>query len=124
MHCLCDAPAFDHFIAHSPSACLTQFLQARLDELLPDSEDPFLELIHFYILDPSESAGTLVSEIGLDLLNRPIDLCVAHSDWFDLTVILGDDGFGLVIFVPTSTQDAALRHRCIELSRPSAEADR
>lgn len=124
MHCLCDATTFENFTAHSPSPTLIPLLQARLDELMPESEDPFQELVHFYVLAPGDNASALKEAPGIDLLTAPIELASAHVDWFELTVILSDDGFGLVIYVPTSTQDAALKHRCIALSRPSVEADR
>ncbi len=124
MHCLRDATSFEDFLAHSAAPALAQLLQTRLDELLLDSDEPFLELVHFHVLALEDNTFAVEQEIGLDLLDCPIDLCAAHPDWFELTVILSDDGFGLVIFVPTSTQDAALKHRCTEISMPSAEAER
>lgn len=113
MHCLRDAPAVALFLAQATHPELLPLIQSRLDDLADFDDVQLSELAHFHILDSTDSLDALNRALGLSLLDVPIELCVQHAAWFEFTVIVGDDGFGHVIYIPTSTKDDQLLTLCL-----------
>lgn len=121
MHCMRDAPSIDLFLAQATHPDLQPLIQRRLDELSDFADVPLSELVQFDILDSTDSIAALDQALGRSLLNSAIDLCARHAAWFELTVIVGDDGFGHVIYIPTTTEDRDLFALCTRLVNTAGE---
>lgn len=39
---------------------------------------------------------------------RPVDIAIEHQRWIEMVFILSDDGFGVVLLVPTDAEPALL----------------
>jgi len=91
---------------------LTHLIARRIDELAEYGEE-LAELVNIIVIDPGDELSTIDAELGFPLLDRPLDVMEAHPGWFELTLVLGDDGFGVVVYVPVHPGvDARLIEHC------------
>lgn len=72
----------------------------RIEELVEYEVDEIYSLVTILVLEPGDSLTTVGAQLGFSLLDRDCDVAESHQDWFELTLVLGDDGFGVVIYVP------------------------
>ncbi|MFG0787835.1 hypothetical protein [Delftia tsuruhatensis] len=86
--------------AKSLGAELGELIGLRIEELAEYEVDDLSSLIKILVLDPSDALATVDTELGFSLLGRHCDVAESHRDWFELTLVLSDDGFGVVIYVP------------------------
>lgn len=84
------------------------------------------EIMDVYVLDQSDTAGTLQSVIGFSpLVNRHTGVrfdsegftpyweqFIQHDGWFELVCVLSDDGVGCVVLIPRNAQDTNLLSMC------------
>lgn len=78
------------------------------------------ELVHILALEPSDALTDVDAELGFSLVDRPWDVVESHSDWYEITVVVSDDGFGWVIYVPKhASTDAALLEKCASYCKES-----
>ena len=90
-------------------------LIARLIEDLADYDRELEEMVQVVVVDPGDALSTIDAALGFALLDRPLDVIEAHSGWFELTYVLSDDGFGIVVYVPVRPGvDARLLEHCRE----------
>ncbi len=75
-------------------------LIARLIEDLADYDRELEEMVQVVVIDPGDEMTTIDAALGFPLLDRPLDVIEAHPGWFELTYVLSDDGFGVVVYVP------------------------
>lgn len=78
-----------------------------INELSEYEQADLSELVKILVLAPSDAMNEIDAELGFSLLNRNCDLAVMHQDWFELTLVLSDDGFGAVIYVPRHADTCA-----------------
>lgn len=78
-----------------------------INELSEYEQADLSELVKIIVLDPNDAMADIDAELGFSLLNRNCDLAVMHQDWFELTLVLSDDGFGAVIYVPRHVDTCA-----------------
>ncbi|MDI4635531.1 hypothetical protein J7U46_20880 [Pelomonas sp. V22] len=116
MHCLRDAPSIDLFLAQANHSDLQPLIRSRLDDLADFDDIPLSELVNIHVLAPADSLDALDQALRLSLLEAPIELCAQHTHWFELTIIVSDDGFGHVIYIPTTTEDQRLLNLCNQLA--------
>ena len=79
---------------------LGDLIGRRIEELSEYEVDDLSSLIKILVLEPSDAFTAVDSELGFSLLGRHCDVAESHRDWFELTLVLNDDGFGFVIYVP------------------------
>ena len=72
----------------------------RIEELAEYEVDEISSLVTILVLEPGDSLTTVGAQLGFSLLDRDCDVAESHQDWFELTLVLNDDGFGFVIYVP------------------------
>lgn len=84
---------------HHPDPDLRKLISRRIEELTDYTED-LAELIHIFILEPSDTLTTVDVQLGFSLAERPIDVIESHPGWYELTIVLSGDGFGVVLYVP------------------------
>lgn len=90
-------------------------LITRLVEDLADYDRELEELVQVVVIDPGDLLSAIDAELGFQLLDRPLDVIEAHPGWFELTYVLSDDGFGVVVYVPVRPGvDARLIEHCRE----------
>lgn len=112
MHCFRDAPSLHQFLCCCPSHELRLLLHDQLAALADCDDVPLGDLTHFFILEPQDSTSTLEIALRRNLVDIPIETCVSHAEWFELVIIVSDDGFGYVVFIPKDTKDHALVDFC------------
>ena len=116
MHCFRDAPSLHQFVHTCPYPELLQLIEAHLKALADFDDVPLGELAHFFILDQDDSTDALDLTLGRNLTDIPIETCLSHSEWFELVIIVSDDGFGYVVYIPRNIADQSLREFCVSRS--------
>lgn len=116
MHCFRDAPSLHQFLHSCPSAELSQLIQHQLETLASFDDMPLGDLAHFFIMQSGDSASVLYLALGRDLAEITVETCLSHSDWFELVIIISDDGFGYVVYIPKDIVDQSLLDFCISQS--------
>lgn len=87
---------------------------------LADYEESLSEFIHILVIEPSDALTDVDAELGFSMSDRPWDLVESHPGWYEITVVLRDDGFGWVIYVPKhANTDAALLEQCASYCKES-----
>lgn len=123
MHCFRDAPSLHQALNASQSPELNRLVHDRLADLAAFDDVPLGDLAHFFILEAGDSADTLNLALGRKITDIPIETCISHSEWFELVIIVSDDGFGYVIFIPKTIRDQSLIEFCVSQSTPTQEDD-
>ena len=65
--------------------------------------------------------ASISRELGFDMgdVSRPWESFTAHGAWHEVVYVLGDDGFGLVIYIPAQgLKDPLLADLCARRSSP------
>lgn len=88
---------------------LRALLTSRMEQLDAIDDYELGELAHFFVVEQGDDADDIAPDptIGFDGVHYG-DPCFLpaweaierHGDWFELTFILSDDGFGHVILIP------------------------
>lgn len=120
------AEDFARVLSEPPDLELQTLLQAYADRLAEYPDFTFEELGMFAIVQPGDNLNSIDSAIGWPILDsdgsfsHSVELIVQHSGWYEVTFILSDGGFGLVLFVPLDERTdskllAACKRALIEL---------
>jgi len=113
MHLLRTHASIHHTAQHNPDLTLRKLISRRIEELTDYTED-LSKLIHIFILEPSDTLTTVDVQLGFSLGERPIDVIESHSGWYELTIVLSDDGFGVILYVPKHPEtDLKLLRICV-----------
>ncbi len=96
---------------------LQPLISTRIDELAEYGVDSIHELVNIVVIEPQDTLGAIDEELGFDVLERPVDVIECHPHWYELTYVLGDDGFGIVIYVPLEGVSPPLLQRCQQLGQ-------
>jgi len=102
MHPLRIHASIHHTAQQHPDPTLRKLITRRIEELTDHTED-LADLINIYILEPSDTLTTVDVQLGFSLGERPIDVIESHPGWYELTIVLSDDGFGVVLYIPISS---------------------
>ena len=105
-----------------------QHLLRRRIESLEDSGNDFdlADLFNVIVIEAGDTAEALEEAIPHNFLTDwadrdwfdpsftpPWEVCEIHPRWFEITFILCDDGFGVVVYVPRQTcTDTVLLNLC------------
>lgn len=90
-------------------------LIARLIHDLDDEGCDLTEMVRIVVVEPGDALATIDAELGFPLLERPLDVIETHDGWIELTMVLSDDGSGIVVYVPVRPGvDAQLLAHCQE----------
>ena len=79
---------------------LGDLIGLRIEELAPYGVPDLAALIKIVVLEPRDLLIEIDCALGFSLLERPCDAAESHREWYELTLVLSDDGFGVVIYVP------------------------
>ncbi|HSN80287.1 MAG TPA: hypothetical protein VLR44_07900, partial [Rhodoferax sp.] len=64
-----------------------------------------LELMQVLVLDKDETAADMALGCGLPPARLLPELIETHDHWCELTFVTGQDGSGLVVYVPASAHE-------------------
>lgn len=121
MYVLRDAAAVRAFLMAGPDVELSVLINARMAELA-EYIDEIGELVTFIVAQAGDAVEQIDSALGFGILSNRFDLTpfgspvftpswdalAEHADWFELTYVLSDDGFGMVVYVPKTAAPALL----------------
>jgi DNA-binding Xre family transcriptional regulator len=100
-------------IASITDPALRQLVQQRTDALVSDG-DTLEELCHFIVVEPGDSIEAIDAQLGFSILSNRWDglrfgdpafkpaweILEDHLNYFEVVFVLGDDGYGVEVFVP------------------------
>ena len=116
MNIIRTAEAFARLLATHPDPDLKALLQAQADRLAEYDDYTLEELAMIAVIQPHDTLEGIDTALGWTLLDgdifaKPVELIDLRSGWYEVTFILGDDGFGLVLYVPDTkgTNEQLLR---------------
>jgi hypothetical protein len=99
MHIYRDTAALKAAVTSETDTQLQGLIAQRLLDLA-DYEESLSELIHILVIQPSDALTHVDAELGFSLADRPWDVIESHSGWYEITIVVSDDGFGWVIYIP------------------------
>lgn len=119
MHVYRDTATLQAAVTSETDTQLQGLIAQRLLDLA-DYEEPLSELIHILVIEPSDALTDVDAELGFSLSGRPWDLVESYPEWYEITVVVSDDGFGWVIYVPKhANTDVAFLEQCASYCKES-----
>ena len=100
MHVYADSASIHDAHASAMGSELGELIGRRIEELADYEEPDISALIKVLVLEPSDALIEVDAALGFSLLDRHCDVVENHREWFELTLVLSDDGFGVVVYVP------------------------
>lgn len=77
-------------------------IERRIDDLsgYPEFDDPsFIKII---VLEPPDALAEINGVLDFNLIERNCDVIESHCEWFELTLVLNDEGAGVIVFISKS----------------------
>lgn len=125
MYVLRDAAAVRAFLVSDPDAELAGLINARVDELA-EYTDELGELATFIVIQAGDAIEAIDAALVFGILSNRFDRIpfgapgftpswdglAEHTDWFELTYVLSDDGFGIEVYVPKADAPPELLAMC------------
>jgi len=118
MHIYRDTASLRGAVTREPDTQLQGLIARRIQDLAEYEDFDLAELLHILVIEPSDALTDVDAELGFSLADRPWDVLESHPDWYELTLVLSDDGFGVVLYVPKRPDtDADLLGLCASHAR-------
>ena len=113
MHVLRDSASIRGAVTKLPA--ISAFIARRLEELAEYDDYELDQLVNIVVVEPCDSLAEVNVAVGLETETRAADAIEVHSAWFELTYVLGDEGFGVVLYVPNDLSiDPRLLQVCLQ----------
>lgn len=104
----------------TPIIELSNLVQKRLIDMKEIEGYELSELLHIVVVEDGDSVNDIEAQLGFTVMHNrwngyahdvegftpSWDALESHLHWYELTFVLGDDGFGVVVFLPKSKSDA------------------
>jgi hypothetical protein len=111
MYVLRDSASIQGAVTALPA--VASFIARRLEDLAEYDDYELSELLNIVVVEPQDSLDQVSAALGFDAADRTAEVIEAHPGWYELTYLLGDDGFGVVLYVPNTPDiDPRLRELC------------
>ena len=95
------------------SAELRRLIGRRIQELNEYTEFDNPSFFRVIVLETTSEVAALNDALGFSLFERRCDVIESHEEWFELTLVLSDDGAGVIIYIPKSLSvDPSLLSYC------------
>jgi hypothetical protein len=92
------------------------FLRQRFRDFEPYDPD---EHGFFLLVEPNDSIAALETETGYSLLDPCFEYIADHGHFFEMTYLITDSGFGLIVIIPNAESiDSRLLELCTEYAEP------
>ena len=112
MHVYRDSPSIRQAAETSTDPELRRLISVRIEELSEYEDCDLGELINIIVIEPGDTLTDLDQALGFTLADRPIDIVESHLGWYELTLVISNDGFGFVLFFSKQGIEAALLSLC------------
>lgn len=120
MHVFREAADIHDAQAKALGSELGELLDRLMKELNEYGGLDISELVYILEIEPNDALKDADAELGFSLLDRPWDVVESHPGWYEITVVLSDDGFGWVVYVPKhASTDATLLEKCASYCKES-----
>lgn len=114
MHIYANTASIQRACAAGQGSVLGDLIGLRIEELATYGVPDLSALVKIIVLEPCDAPAQLYRALGFSLLDRPCDAAQSHREWYELTLVLSDDGFGVVIYVPKHPDlNQELKEYCI-----------
>ncbi len=111
MHVLRDAASLRGAVTALPE--VAPFIERRIQELEEYDDYDLGELVNVCVAQAGDTLAQVEQALGFTLDSRRADAIDSHPGWYELTYVLGDDGFGVVLYVPKNPAiDGQLLEAC------------
>jgi hypothetical protein len=111
MYVLRDSASIQGAVTALPA--VASFIARRLEDLAEYDDYQLSELLNIVVVEPQDSLDQVSAALGFEAADRTAEVIESHPGWYELTYLLGDDGFGVVLYVPdTPDIDPRLRELC------------
>lgn len=119
MHMIRTAEALSRLAQTHEDDTLRQLLAAQAENL---AEYDLEEIATLLVVEPQDTCAALDQALGWSLLTGDhfthyVELLRREGTYFELTFILSDDGYGLVLYVPEAGPAALLNACRVEATR-------
>ena len=118
MHVYADSDAIYLAQAAVSGTELGELIGRRIEELEPYDVPDLGSLIKVLVVEPDDDMTAVDGALGFSLLDRQCDVAQSHQDWFELTLVLSDDGFGVVFYVPRNADPTLLSYCLRQIGAP------
>lgn len=98
MHVFRDSGSIRGAVAKLPE--VAPLLSKRIEELSEYVGDDLSSLVNILVVQPRDTLADVDAALGFAVEDRGVDAIESHPAWYELTYVLSDDGFGLVLYVP------------------------
>jgi hypothetical protein len=98
MHIFRDSASIRGAVTQIPA--VAPFISKRIEELAEDADYDLAELVHIIVVETGDTFAELDEALGFAVEHRAVDAIDAHPGCWELTYILTDGGFGVVVYVP------------------------
>lgn len=72
------------------------------------------------VVEPGDTIASIDRQLGFSILDNRHEFILEHAGYFELVFVLGQDGYGIEVFVPkTEGINLELLAMCIEYAVPS-----
>ncbi len=72
------------------------------------------------IVEPGDTMTMLDTLLQFSILATRHEFILEHANWFELVYVLGQDGYGVEVFVPKNADLPALLAMCVEQGLPAS----
>ncbi len=74
---------------------------------------------YILIVEPGDTIANIDAKLGFPLLANRHEFILEHTHWYELVYVLGQDGYGIEVFVPKTIDLPELLAMCIEHALPA-----
>ena len=82
------------------------------------------EILGFILnVETGDSLANIDAQLGFPILANRHEFILEHTDWFELLYVLGQDGFGVQVYLPKDIDLPELLAMCVEQAVPALPAE-
>jgi hypothetical protein len=98
MHVFRDSASIRGAVTQLPA--VAPFISKRIEELSEYADYDLAELVHIIVVETGDTLAELDAVLGFAVEDRAVDAIDSHPGCYEVAFVLGQDGFGLVLYVP------------------------
>ena len=87
-------------IAQLQDSELRSLIEQRVVSLAEFDDYDLDQLVTFLVVEPCDSLEAIDDQLGFQILAGTPELLEEHSRWYEIVFVLGDDGYGIEVFIP------------------------
>ena len=88
-------------VAAIADAALRTLVEERVQALADEYANLELhELVTFVIVEAGDTLAAIDAQLGFSIVDALPELVEQHGDYFEIVIVVSDDGYGVEVFVP------------------------